>query len=128
MLYHVSSARNRESIRAHGLDWTRMGAARGIAGAAVPEVDGVFLCASEFDAMFFVRVNNTGGPVDLWGVDGVDEDELLTSPEGFRYLPAPIAPAQLTWLREEAVPVRPRPGDSSGAYRSTLTITYDDEP
>ena len=32
-LFHVSSALNRESILAHGLDWTRMGAAPGIAGS-----------------------------------------------------------------------------------------------
>jgi hypothetical protein len=32
-LYHVTSVRNRGSIRAHGLDWTRMGEAPGIAGS-----------------------------------------------------------------------------------------------
>jgi hypothetical protein len=43
-LFHVSSAANRKSILAHGLDWTRMGAARGIAGSTTPEQEGVFLC------------------------------------------------------------------------------------
>jgi hypothetical protein len=35
-LFHVTSTLNRETILAHGLDWTRMGAARGIAGAWCP--------------------------------------------------------------------------------------------
>jgi len=46
-LFHVSSAANRKSILAHGLDWTRMGAARGIAGSTTPEQEGVFLCRDE---------------------------------------------------------------------------------
>jgi hypothetical protein len=54
-MFHVSPVANRASITAHGLDWTRMGAARGIAGSRAPEVDGVFLCASDFDVDFFVR-------------------------------------------------------------------------
>jgi hypothetical protein len=65
-LFHVTSARNRESILAHGLDWTYMGAAPGIAGSSAPEEQGVFLCLNEFDVDFFVRMNNTGGPVDVW--------------------------------------------------------------
>src|SRR5260221_14485904 len=44
-LFHLSSAADRDSILAHGLDWTRMGAAPGIAGSTAPEADGVFLCA-----------------------------------------------------------------------------------
>lgn len=35
---HVSSVLNRGSIRAHGLDWTLMGAAPGIAGSQWAEV------------------------------------------------------------------------------------------
>jgi hypothetical protein len=31
--YHATSSENRDSIRSHGLDWKRMGAARGIAGS-----------------------------------------------------------------------------------------------
>ena len=38
-LFHVTSAANRESIRSHGLDWTRMGAARGIAGSMTPALE-----------------------------------------------------------------------------------------
>ena len=82
LLFHVTSAMNRESILVHGLDWTRMGAAPGIAGSPVPEEDGVFLCRDEFEAGFFVRMNNTGGPVDVWAVTGVDEQRLVTTGSG----------------------------------------------
>jgi len=52
-------------------DWTRMGAARGIAGSMSPEEKGVFLCRDEFEARFFIDLNNTGGPVDIWVVTGL---------------------------------------------------------
>jgi hypothetical protein len=81
-LFHVSSAANRESIRSHGLDWTRMGAARGIAGSMTPEENGVFLCRDEFEARFFTDLNNTGGPVDVWVVTGVEESGLVTGGSG----------------------------------------------
>lgn len=93
--FHVTSSLNRESIRAHGLDWTRMGAAPGIAGSNSPEVDGIFL-----DELpdFFVRMNNTGGPVDVWGVDGIDRAALVESEAGFCYFPGVIPPDRLTLL------------------------------
>jgi len=95
-LFHVSSALNRESILAHGLDWTRMGAARGIAGSLAPEEEGVFLCRDEFEAGWFAQMNNTGGPVDVWEVTGVDEDQLITTGSGFSYFPASIPRGQVT--------------------------------
>ena len=95
LLFHVTSAMNRESILVHGLDWTRMGAAPGIAGSPVPEEDGVFLCRDEFEAGFFVRMNNTGGPVDVWAVAGIDEQKLATTGSGFRYSPARIPRGQI---------------------------------
>ena len=42
--FHVTSSRNRESVRLVGLDWERMAASPGIAGSLVPVVAGVFLC------------------------------------------------------------------------------------
>lgn len=93
--FHVSSVKNRESIRAHGLDWGRMGAAPGIAGSAVPEADGVFLCPDEFTAGFFIRMNNTGGPVDVWAVSGIDREQMLDNGSGFLYFPGRIAAGQL---------------------------------
>jgi hypothetical protein len=71
-LFHVSSAANRDSILAHGLDWTRMGAAPGIAGSTAPEAHGVFLCDGDFEVQFFTQMNNTGGPVDVWAIAGID--------------------------------------------------------
>jgi hypothetical protein len=95
--FHVSSVANRDSILAHGLDWTRMGAARGIAGSAVPEADGVFLC-EEFMVWFFVRMNNTGGPVDVWAVSGIDEEQMLDNGSGFFYFPGRISAGQVALI------------------------------
>ncbi len=88
--FHVTSVRNRSSIQSHGLDAGRMGAAPGIAGSSRPEADGIFLCESDFTVDFFVRMNNTGGPVDVWQVDGVDEGALVDNGNGFRYVPGRI--------------------------------------
>jgi hypothetical protein len=106
-LFHVTSVLNRESIMAHGLDWTLMGAALGIAGSSRPEEDGVFLCLGEFDVGFFVRMNNTGGPVDVWAVDGIDEEQLITTDNGFSYFPARIPPHQVTLVAQ--LPQEPTP-------------------
>jgi hypothetical protein len=111
--FHVSSAANRESIRVHGLDWTRMGAARGIAGSTVPEADGVFLCRNEFDAGFFVQMNNTGGPVDVWAVSGIDEEQMLDNGSGFSYFPGRISAGQVALIQSAPVDAAPDP-DSSG--------------
>jgi hypothetical protein len=104
-LFHVSSAANRDSILAHGLDWTRMGAACGIADSTVPEADGVFLCADEF----FVQMNNTGGPVDIWAVTGIEERQLIESGSGFSYFPARIPPSQVALIERPANDVLPAP-------------------
>jgi hypothetical protein len=122
--FHVTSRRNRESIERHGLDWRHMGVAWGIAGSRRPEVDGVFLCRDDHEADFFFRMNAEGGELDVWAVDGVDEDELVESPNGFVYLPRPVAPADLR--RVPRFEVEWVPVNDSGAYRSTLTVTLDD--
>ena len=49
----------------------------------MPEEEGVFLCRGEFEADFFVSGNNTGGPVDVWAVTGVEEGELFITDCGF---------------------------------------------
>jgi hypothetical protein len=59
-----------------------------------PEEKGVYLCRDEFEARFFIDLNNTGGPVDVWAVTGIAESELVTGGSGFCYFPAPISPAQ----------------------------------
>jgi hypothetical protein len=103
-LHHVTSTLNRESIRVFGLDWSRMIAAPGIAGSAAPEVDGCFLCVNLSDVDWFVWLNNTGGPVDVWAVDGIELDQLQTSPNGYDYFPAKISTEQLTLVRQDVPP------------------------
>ncbi|MER5398145.1 hypothetical protein [Streptomyces sp. NPDC002599] len=103
-LFHVSSVLNRRSIAQHGLDWTRMGAAPGIAGSRRPEVEGIFVCQGEETAEFFLQINNTGGPVDLWSVDGIDEGLLLDNGNGFFYLPGRIPAARLRLVRSDVPP------------------------
>jgi hypothetical protein len=105
-LFHVSSAANRVSSPSHGLDWARLAAARCIAGSMTPEENGVFLCRDEFEARFFIDLNNTGGPVDVWVVTGVEESGLVTGGSGFCYFPAAISPAQVTladWPQGQSV-------------------------
>lgn len=92
--FHVSSSLNRASILAHGLDSSRMGGVRGIAGSPVPEQPGCFV--SPHDAEFFVRMNNTGGPVDVWEVLEVDPESLACDPDTeFHYLPDGAQPQQV---------------------------------
>ncbi|MFC8678876.1 hypothetical protein [Streptomyces sp. BK205] len=98
--FQVSSVLNRQSIARHGLDWTRMGAARGIAGSRRPEVEGIFVCRDE-DVSFFLQINNTGGPVDVWAVDDVDEESLLYNGNGFFYLPERIPAARIRLVRSD---------------------------
>lgn len=83
--------------------WSRR-AAVGIAGSALPECEGCFLARDEFEADFFVRMNNTGGPVDVWEVSGVHADELVESAEGFVFLPRVVAPEQLRLVRRGVPP------------------------
>jgi hypothetical protein len=103
-MYHVTSSRNRASIRENGLDWRLMSVSPGIAGSTAPEKEGCFLCRAEWEADWFVRMNNTGGPVDVWAVDDVDEDDLVRSPTGLLYLPATIPADRLTLLRTDIPP------------------------
>jgi hypothetical protein len=119
-LFHVTSVLNRDSIMSHGLDWTLMGAASGIAGSRGPEEEGVFLCRDEFDAGFFVRLNNTGGPVDVWAVDEIDEQQLITTGSGFSYFPDRIPRRQLTLLGRS--PGEPAPASGRKAQKRNTRI------
>jgi hypothetical protein len=100
-LFHVTSVRNRESVTAHGLDWTMMKDSPGIAGSRRPEQDGCFLCLDESEVDWFVRMNNTGGPVDVWVVDDVDTDDLVVSGEGHSFFPGIIPAHSLKLLRRD---------------------------
>lgn len=102
--FHVTSSLNRASIEEHGLDWSRMGAARGIAGSYEPEQEGCFVCENEDDADWFVRMNNTGGTVDVWQVDGVSRSELVQSPENYFYVPRRVPRSDLRLVRRDIPP------------------------
>ena len=103
-MFHVTSVRNRESIELNGLGWRLMGAAPGIAGSPRPEQEGCFLAPDEWTADYFVEINNTGGPVDVWAVEGIDASRMLESPEGYSYFPAPIPRQHLRLVRESIPP------------------------
>ena len=93
-MFHVSSVLNRSSIDTHGLDWRLMGAAPGIAGNQLPEVEGCFLCVDEFEAEWFSdTINTTGGPVDVWAVQGISLSDLVESPQGHFFYPTRIMKA-----------------------------------
>jgi len=98
-MFHVTSVANRDSILRYGLDWSRMGAAPGIAGSRVPEAEGVFLACDEFEADWFVGMNNTGTPVEVWEVSGIDEDQLIGNGSGFFYYPGCIPADQITLVK-----------------------------
>ena len=102
-MFHVTSTLNRESIQRHGLDWRWMEAAPGIAGSHEPEEDGCFLARDLDEAEYFVRMNNTGGPVDVWAVEGYTEAQLLDNGSGYQYLPAPVPVARLRLLRHDVL-------------------------
>lgn len=129
-LFHVTSISNRASIDAYGLDWRLMNSASGIAGSTRPEVDGVFVCTGEYDIDFFVRLNNTSGPVDVWAIDGIDE-ELIESGTGFFYIPHEIPREALTLVSQDIPPRPPDPAPQASAsdyaYGTGLTITFDDD-
>jgi hypothetical protein len=65
--FHATFARNRESIRRHGLDSRRM-AGQGIAGSTAPEAAGTFLSSDLDDAHWFARMGSRQGSVDIWAV------------------------------------------------------------
>jgi hypothetical protein len=98
-MFHVTSVANRDSILRYGLDWSRMGAARGIAGSRAPEAEGVFLASSESEAAWFADMNNTGTAVDVWEVSGIDEDQLLGNGSGYFYYPGRIPADQITLVK-----------------------------
>ena len=66
VLAHATATVNRDSIAEWGLDWTRMGAAQGIAGSYKPELDAVFLDHIE-GIEFFTHMSRQ--PCDVWEVD-----------------------------------------------------------
>ena len=82
-----------------------MAAAPGIAGSQRPEKEGCFLCHSRSRDVgsvdSFIYMNNTGGAVDVWAVDGIDEAMLVESQEGYSYFPGRIPPSALILLERD---------------------------
>lgn len=104
--FHVTSSLNRASIVQHGLDWDRMGASRGIAGSRSAELAGVYLCQDEGEVDWFVRMNNTGNPVDVWVVDDIDSQRLIDNGSGHSYVTERVPAARLTLLHRDIPPPR----------------------
>jgi hypothetical protein len=74
-----------------------MAVARGIAGSVRPELEGCYLALNEFEAEWFARqINNTGGPVDIWLVSGIDSGDLVQDRNGHMYYPRPIPRSMVT--------------------------------
>ncbi|MCQ4118420.1 hypothetical protein [Rhodococcus tibetensis] len=72
----------------------------------MPEQEGCFLAADEFERDWFVRMNNTGGAVDVWEVYSIDADDLIESPEGHYYFPGVVATSNLRLVQQDLPPVR----------------------
>jgi hypothetical protein len=98
-MFHATAAANRESIRRHGLDWRRMGAAPGIAGSTRPELPAVFVCDSKEDVSFFLHMARTSA--DVWMVD-VGGLWVETGPGGWWIISRPIGPRRLTLAEGDA--------------------------
>jgi hypothetical protein len=106
--FHVSPAANRESIREFGLDWTRMGAAPGIAtGRYEPEEAGIYLARGDFDCDFFIGLCNHDELLDVWEVRAEDLP-LFLSDSGFVVSRAPISPDRLRLVRCDVDPASTR--------------------
>ena len=108
-LFHATFSTNRESIRQHGLDWTRM-TRGGIAGSRGPELDAIFLDDSIEATLFFAGM--TEEPVDIWAarVDGL---WIESSPDGWWIVNEPLPPAKVR-LAAVSDPVPPLPKGFSG--------------
>jgi hypothetical protein len=112
-MFHVTSTRNRESIREHGLDWTRMLDQPGIAGSPGPERAAVFLAGDVEEAEWFVKLGGSHHrSMDIWEAtlpddfDPWDEDRLPPGygmMDGFLYTTQPIPAGRVRLFRKDCV-------------------------
>jgi hypothetical protein len=100
-----------------------MGAAHGIAGSIAPEQQGCFVCR-DVEVDWFVEMNNTGGPVDVWAISGVDENSLVQSPEGYEYVAASIPSGRLTLTRCDIEPVDKDATEASGGASGSISVIF----
>jgi hypothetical protein len=92
---HATATANRESIYRHGLDWNRMGPARGLAGSTRPELPAIFVCEDLDDVSYLLYMAQ--GPTDIWSIQ-VDGLWLENGPTGWQVIGHPIASDRLTLL------------------------------
>ena len=93
--FHVSDRRNRESIRAHGLDASRMETVTGIAGSAIPELEGVFLARDFEEAEWFASWEvYEKREFDIWRVETVGLD-LEENSDGWLVYAGDIPPERV---------------------------------
>lgn len=118
-LFHVSPRVNRDSILQHGLDPRWMGAAAGIAGSPLPELDGVYVSQDRDGAGFFVEMGRRRFPggVDLWEIDDT-ESVLQTGTSGFEYLPLPVRPQRIRLCETFAAQAEQPAGGDAGDWPS----------
>jgi hypothetical protein len=99
-LVHLTATVNRESIQRWGLDWSRMGLARGIAGRPRPELPAIFL--DTIDSVGFFK-HMTKDSMDLWAVD-VTDLWIENGPDGWYIIHGlPIARGRLRLLEGDWV-------------------------
>ncbi|WP_197037714.1 MULTISPECIES: hypothetical protein [Actinomycetes] len=53
-------------------------------------------------------MNNTGGPVDVWEVSGVDADTLVESPQGYYFFPGVVSRDRVRLVQRDIPPVNRR--------------------
>jgi hypothetical protein len=112
-MFHVTSTHNRDSIREHGLDWTRMQDQPGIAGDTEPERAGVFLARDVEEAEWFVRLGGSHHrSMDIWEAtvpedfDPWDEDRPppgYDMMDGHLYTTRRIPPDRVRLFRKDCV-------------------------
>jgi hypothetical protein len=110
--FHVTSSLNRESIRSHGLDWTRMRDVPGVAGATWPEAPVVFLARDVDETEWFVAMSRRNHrSVDVWEVTLPETFDVHDDPpagtayrelDGFLCLTEPVPPERLRLVRADA--------------------------
>ena len=101
-MFHVSASANRASISEHGLDWRRM-VHPDVAGATEPELDGIFLCDSEFDVEFFTDMSHV--PSDVWAVD-VAGRWVESGQSGWVFVTDTVPASALRLVRRDVVSTR----------------------
>lgn len=105
--FHVTSSLNRASIEEHGLDWTRMSLAHGVAGVFIrPEEEGIFLCENEDEAEWFAQMAIGGrhAAVDVWAVSLPEDAEFIEVDSGYAYFPNKIPRSAIRLVRSDWSP------------------------